>query len=261
MPEGDTIHRAAASLRSSLGDGPVDAFDAPAVRGPRPSPGEPIEAIEARGKHLLMTFSGGTTLHTHLGMTGSWRVRPPGSDAAASGRPGTWARIGTPRGTAVCRSAPTVELLDAASLRRHPVLAALGPDLCLPEPDLDAIRRRVRSLLDPATPVGVALLDQRPASGVGNVYRSEVLWACRVDPFLPVADVQDRALEELYATASGQLRANLREWRRRTYRDGLAVYDRAGRPCPRCGTPIASCRLGEQARTTWWCPTCQTSAP
>lgn len=261
MPEGDTIHRAAASLRAALGDGPVDTFDAPAVRGPRPAPGEPIEAIDARGKHLLMTFGGGATLHTHLGMTGSWRVRPPGHDGAGHGRPGTWARVGTPRGTAVCRSAPIVELLDAASLRRHPVLAALGPDLCLPDPDLDAIRRRVRSLLDPSTPVGVVLLDQRPASGIGNVYRSEVLWACRVDPFVPVGDVDDRALGELYATASRQLRANLREWRRRTFRDGVAVYDRGGRPCPRCGTPIAARRLGEQARTTWWCPTCQTSAP
>jgi endonuclease-8 len=161
----------------------------------------------------------------------------------------------------VCRSAPTVELLDAASFRRHPVLSALGPDLCLPEPDLDAIGTRVRSLLDPATPVGVVLLDQRPACGIGNVYRSEVLWACRVDPFAPVADVGDETLRELYATANRHLRANLRGWRRRTYGDGVAVYDRAGRPCPRCGTPIMARRLGEQARTTWWCSTCQTSAP
>jgi endonuclease-8 len=105
------------------------------------------------------------------------------------------------------------------------------------------------------------LLDQRPASGIGNVYRSEVLWACRVDPFASVGDLDDATLRELYGTANRQLRANLRDWRRRTYGDGVAVYDRAGRPCPRCGTPIRNRKLGEQARTTWWCPTCQTSAP
>lgn len=259
MPEGDTIHRAAASLRSALGRGPVATFAAPGVPGPTPSAGEPIESITAKGKHLLIGFGGGATLHTHLGMTGSWRVGPPwaGDGAGGHGRPRTWARVGTATATAVCRKAPTVELLDDAGVRRHPVLSALGPDLCLPDPDLDAIEARLRALLEPATPIGVALLDQRPASGIGNVYRAEVLWACRVDPFAPIRELAPAATRELYATANRQLRANLQHWHRRTYGDGGAVYDRARRPCPRCGTPIASRRLGEQARTVWWCPSCQ----
>jgi endonuclease VIII len=261
MPEGDTIHRAAASLRAALGHGPLVVLDAPGVRGAAPVRGEAIEAIEARGKHLLVCFAGGSTLHTHLGMTGSWRVDPPSRNGARPTRPGTWARVVTDRAAAVCRSAPTVELLDPDALRRHPVLSALGPDLCLPDPDLGAIVSRLRALLDPATPIGVALLDQRPASGIGNVYRSEVLWACAVDPFAPVSDLDDPTLRELFATANRLLRANLGGWRRRTYGDALAVYDRAGRACPRCGAAVASRKLGEQARTTWWCPTCQTSAP
>jgi endonuclease-8 len=259
MPEGDTIHRAAAALRAALGEGPVASFEAPGARGRPPATGEPVAGVEARGKHLLVRFGGGTTLHTHLGMHGSWRVDAGGATPAAlGGRPGTAARIATPRAVATCRRAATVELLDRDALRRHPVLGGLGPDLCLPDPDLDEVARRLDALLDPATPIGVALLDQRPACGIGNVYRSEVLWACRVDPAAPLSDVDDATRRELYATAGRLLRANLRGGPRRTLDGGLAVYDRAGRPCPRCGTPIASRRLGEQARTTWWCPACQT---
>jgi len=258
MPEGDTIHRAAAALRRAIDHGPLLSLEAPGVGGPRPAAGEAIDAIEARGKHLLIGFGGGVTLHTHLGMTGSWRVRA--RNGGRQTRPGTWVEVATARATAVCRSAPTVELLDHDALRRHPILSTLGPDLCLPDPDLDEVVRRVRGLLDLSTAIGVVILDQRPASGIGNVYRSEVLWACGVAPSTPLHAIDDPTLRELYATANRQLRMNLREWRRRTYGDGVAVYDRAGRPCPRCGTSIASRKLGEQARTTWWCPACQTSA-
>lgn len=255
MPEGDTIHRAAAVMRAALGEGPLTRFEAPALGASHPRIGEAIERIDARGKHLLIGFGGGLTLHTHLGMEGSWRVVAP--DASVRGTP--VAVVGTSRATAVCRRASVVELLDAAGLRRHPQLATLGPDLCLPSVDLDEVLRRVELLGDRAVPVAVALLDQRLAAGIGNVYRSEVLWACRVDPFLPLRDVPVEDRRALYATASAQLRKNLGPGPRRTVPEGLAVYDRGGRPCRRCGTPITSRRVGDQARTTWWCPRCQTS--
>lgn len=254
MPEGDTIHRAAAALRSGLGDGPLTAFEAPVVRGPHPAPGEAVDRIEARGKHLLMRFGGGLTLHTHLRMEGSWRILD--ADQATTGSP--VAVVATERATAVCRKAPVVELLDDAGLRRHPRLSTLGPDLCLPDVDLDEIVRRVDVLSDPSTLVGVALLDQRLAAGIGNVYRSEVLWACELDPFTPLRDVDADTRRALYATASRQLRANLGPGPRRTVPQGLAVYERGGRACLRCGETIRSRRLGEHARTTWWCPRCQT---
>jgi endonuclease-8 len=261
MPEGDTIHRLAATLRRALGEGPVTAFQAPGVRGPAPVPGERIDDVRARGKHLLLAFSGGSTLHTHLGMTGSWRALPPAAPSRPSrGRPGRAATVSTARATATCRDAPTVELLDPAGLRRHPQLSTLGPDLCEPAVDLDLVLRRLEALVDPRTELGVVLLDQRPACGIGNVYRSEVLWTCAADPFAPLSEVDEETRRSLYATAHALLRANLDGLPRRTVPEGLAVYERAGRRCRRCGGTIRARRIGEHARTTWWCPGCQTGA-
>jgi endonuclease-8 len=254
VPEGDTIHRTAATLRAALGRGPLAAFSAPGIRGPYPQTGEAIDRIDAKGKHLLIRFEGGSTLHTHLRMEGSWRVLEPG--AAVTGSPVVV--LATDRATAVCRKAPVVELLDDAALRRHPQLSTLGPDLCLPDVDLDEILRRVDALGDPDAPIAVALLDQRLAAGIGNVYRSEVLWACRVAPFTPLGRVGAQTRRALFVTASQQLRANLGPGPRRTVPEGLAVYDRSGRRCRRCGATIRSRRIGDRARTTWWCPGCQT---
>jgi endonuclease-8 len=258
VPEGDTIHDAAARLRRAFGSDPLARFEAPRLPEPHPQPGEEM-TIAARGKHLLVAFAGGRTLHTHLGMDGWWRVeRAPGRPVATVGPPGEGlqARLGTARATAVVGGTRTVELLDVAGLRRHPVLAALGPDLCDEEIDLDEIQRRLGGI-DPSTPVGVVLLDQRPACGIGNVFRSEVLWAERVAPRTPLAALGPEERRGLYATAHRLLRANLGRPRRRTISTGLAVYERAGRRCTRCRATVRAERLGEQARTVWWCPTCQ----
>jgi endonuclease VIII len=255
MPEGDTIHRMAATLRTVLEGRELGRFEAPRVRGRPPAAGSRIEAVEARGKHLLIRFGDGAVLHSHMRMTGSWHTYRTGEPWR---RHASHARvvIETPSTVAVCFDAPVVELLDARDLARHPQLRALGPDLCLPVPDIDEALRRMDAL-DLAIPIGVALLDQRVASGVGNVYRSEVLWASRVDPFLPLADVEPARRGTLLVTAARMLRANLGGRRRETVPGGLAVYDRAGRPCRRCGAAIRTRRLGEQARSVWWCPDCQ----
>jgi endonuclease-8 len=258
VPEGDTIHSAAARLRAAFGDDPLTSFEAPRLRTPHPAPRETM-TISARGKHLLVAFSGGLTLHTHLGMDGWWRLeRGPGRAVPRTGPPGkgAQARLATGRATAVVGGTRTVELLDAGDLRRHAVLRELGPDLCDASPDLDETVRRLERL-DPATPIGVVLLDQRPACGIGNVYRSEVLWAERVAPRTPLRDVDEAARRGLYATAHRLLRANVGDRPRRTVSTGLAVYERGGRPCPRCRSTIMVERLGEQARTVWWCPSCQ----
>jgi endonuclease-8 len=258
VPEGDTIHSAAARLRRAFGDDPLTSFEAPSIGEPHPAPGERM-AISARGKHLLIAFSGGLTLHTHLGMDGWWRVEAtPGRPVPRTGPPGKGlrARVASATSSAIVGATPTVELLDAAALRRHPVLRELGPDLCDPSPDLDEMIHRLERL-DPATPIGVVLLDQRPACGIGNVYRSEVLWAERVAPRTPLRDLDDAALRSLYATAHRLLRANIGDRPRRTISTGLAVYERGGRRCPRCRATVVHERLGEQARSVWWCPACQ----
>jgi len=261
MPEGDTIHRAAARIRASFGGDPLTSFAArasdvaPGVEPP--GPGDAISSVEARGKHLLIRFGNGATLHTHLGMLGAWRVHAGGAPSALP-HARTGVAMATAHAGAVCRSAPVVELLDDASVRRHPVLRSLGPDLCMPDVDLTAVADRLASI-EATTPVGVVLLDQRVAAGIGNVYRAEVLWACRVDPWTPLGTLAGEATDEVYATAARMLQANLTtRGPRRTVPEGLAVYERAGRPCRRCGTPIRVALIGDPPRSAWWCPSCQT---
>ena len=256
MPEGDTIHRTAATLANALAGEELTRFETPRLRGQDlPHPGERIEEVAARGKHLLMRCSGGITLHTHMRMNGSWHLYRPG-ERWRRARGAMVVTVETAFMHAVCFSAPVVELLRPAELARHAVIGALGPDLCRAGPDLDAVTARLGTL-DPGTEVGVALLDQTVAAGIGNVYRAEVAWACRIDPFRALADIDLATRRELYETASRLLRANLDTTRRTTVPGGLAVYDRAGRACPRCASTIVTRRQGEQARSVWWCRGCQ----
>lgn len=252
MPEGDTIHRAAGRLREVLAGRVVERFEAPRARPPHPRPGEQIDAVDAQGKHLLVRFSGGLTLRTHLGMTGSWHVYRRGERWR---RPRHLARavITVDGWEAVCFSAPTVEL------RADPDVGHLGPDLCRPEVDEAECVRRMAGI-DPQTVVADVLLDQRVCCGVGNVYKSEVCFAGRVHPLTPIGALDDDSRRRLVQTAASQLQANLGGGRRTTVAGTpgtLAVYGRARRPCRRCGTPITMQRAGRHGRSTYWCPTCQ----
>jgi endonuclease-8 len=255
MPEGDTIHRAAARLAAALDGHAVLRVETPRTPVRPPRPGTAIERVEARGKHLLIRFDGGRVLRTHMGMPGSWhlyrsgeRWRRPAHQARAVIEVDGW--------VAVCFSAPTVEWLGGGA-GADARLAHLGPDLCRPDADLDEAARRLATIPATATEIGVALLDQRVAAGIGNVYKSETLFVAGVDPFAPVSDLSPATRRRLIAIAARLLRANLDGPRRRTVPGGLAVYGRTGRPCRRCATPIRGRRQGEQARMTYWCPTCQ----
>ena len=231
MPEGDTLFRTAAVLREVLLGRPVTA-----ARG-RPDGvqlgrvvGSTITAVEAQGKHLLIDFSNGLTLHTHLRMHGSWhRYRPWETWKRPADR--AVAVIQTPNAVAVCFDAPTVELMDTRAVALHPQLSTLGPDLLAPEPDLD---RAIANLALPsraATPVGEALLDQSLLAGLGNVYRSEVLFIERVDPFLPLGELAPGTAERLVRLGARLLHANRLDPDRTTTRDALggAARDQAAR--------------------------------
>lgn len=259
MPEGDTIHRTARTLEHALAGARVVRFELRgrgAPRALRPDTGATITRVEARGKHLVMSFDDRVVLHTHMGMHGSWHLYRTGERWR---RPGTQARviIETDRGVvAVCFTPSTVE--TARTAVALPQVERLGPDLCLPEPDIDEVLRRLGHL-EPATEIAVALLDQRVAAGIGNVYKSEACFACRTHPFDTIAMLDADTTRSLFTTASRMLRTNLDTRRRTTVDGGLAVYGRAGRPCRRCNTTIVARRQGGQSRMTYWCPACQPS--
>jgi endonuclease VIII len=258
MPEGDTLFRTAARLRPALAGHALTRFEAARLAGDRPKLGSRIDDVEARGKHLLVHFDGGLSLRTHLRMSGSWHLYREGERWRKGGHLAR-AVVGADSGwVAVCFQAPVVETYHR-QLGDPAPLASLGPDLCRTVDDavLDAVLERLASLTDDRTEVGVALLDQRVAAGVGNVFKSEVCFACGVDPFTTVAELDVVTRRRLWATAARQLHANLERADRVTWGDGQAVYGRRGQPCPRCGTPVRMQRQGDQARSTYWCPSCQ----
>ena len=273
MPEGDTLHRTADGLRPYLVGRAIVAARA---AGPGAVPrvgrivGATVTDVAAVGKNLLVRFDNGLELRTHLRMTGSWHRYRPGERWR---RPPSRARLvlEVPGAVAVCFDAPVVELLEIRAESLHPPLAGLGPDLLDPAWGPDLAAEALRRLRDPARAgraIGEAIVDQRALAGIGNVYKSEVLFIERVDPWARVDELPDVTLDALVATARGLLVANADRRAgpervttgraRAAAGQPLWVYDRAGRPCRRCGTPIGRRRQGtELPRLTFWCPRCQ----
>ena len=271
MPEGDTLYRTAAGLRPYLIGRTVSAASA---RQPGPQAarlvGTTVTAVEALGKNLLLRFDSGLELRTHLGMHGSWHRYRPGERWR---RPPARARIviEVPGSVVVCFDAPTVELFEARAQTVHRSLSRLGPDLLADVVDADEARRRLRDPARAGMTIAEALIDQRALAGVGNVYKSEVLFIERVSPFVAVRAVDDETLGRLIDTATRLLRANalrrgggaarITTEGHRSADGPLWVYGRGGRPCRRCGTPIRSVTQGvELPRLTYWCPRCQGAA-
>jgi len=273
MPEGDTIFRAARTLHRALAGQPVVRFESvfPAltrVHEDAPITGRLVDGVSAAGKHLLVTLSGNLVLRTHMRMNGSWHIYRPGE---AWRRPRRDMRIvlATAAFEAVGFNIPVAEFLTPGALARQEDLRLMGPDLLGAAFDADEAIRRFRERPDAS--IADALLNQRIVAGAGNVYKSEVLFLCRVNPFARVADVRDEQLAAILSTARKHLQANVldptaaivtyRGYRRTTGRsdpaERLYVYGRAGQPCRTCGTPIAMRAQGANARLTYWCPTCQ----
>jgi endonuclease-8 len=253
MPEGDTLHRTADGLRPHLVGRIVTGArarqgDAQAER----VVGSTVEAVEAVGKNLLLRFDNGLEIRTHLRMNGSWHRYRPGERWR---RPASRARLvlEVPGAVAVCFDAPVVELFEARAELLHPTLAQLGPDVLAPEFDAAEALRRLRAPDRASAPIAEAVVDQRALSGIGNIWKSEALFAERVAPFAEVRDLDDATLQRLVATARRLLVASAARGGRQQH----AVYRRAGRPCPRCGQLILSRQHGELRRTTYWCPSCQ----
>ncbi len=266
MPEGDTLFRTAAALRPWLQDREVLAARA-RVPGPGPAMarvvGSTITAVEARGKHLIVSFSNGLALHTHLRMHGAWHRYAPGERWRRSPLQAS-AVIEVPESVAVCFSAPVVELLRERTLDQHPTFRTLGPDLLAPEFDRAEALRRLRAPERAELMLAEALLDQRAMAGVGNIFKSEILFVERLDPWIRVREVDDARLLRVVDTAERLLRANAGP-EPRTTTDGSArargarlwVYGRERQPCFRCGTRVSMQFQGTPARVTFWCRKCQ----
>jgi len=259
VPEGDAVYRTAARLRAALDGRPLTRSD---FRVPRYATtdlsGRVVRTTASYGKHLLTRIDGGVTVHTHLMMDGVWRVR----------RAGPVPRdhrirlvLGNAEWLALGYSLGVVELLRTAEEDR--AVGHLGPDLLDAAWGAESAAEAVRRLREqPARAIGEALLDQSRLAGIGNVYKSEVLFLRGVHPWTPTGAVPD--LPGLVELAHRLLDANKDRYGHITTGDRRPghehwVYGRAGRPCRRCGTRIerAAQGSGQGERATFWCPRCQ----
>jgi endonuclease VIII len=277
MPEGDAIFRTARTLHQALAGRTVVRFESVLPQLTRvdedaPLAGRVIEHVRSMGKHVLIVFSGGLVLRTHLRMNGTWHIYRHG-ERWRRGRQHMRLLIDTDAFVAVAFDIPVAEFLPAGELARAPALRSLGPDLLAESLDVDEVVARLRD--QGCREIAEILLDQRVLAGIGNVYKSEVCFLCRVSPFLRAHVLDTDTLRRLVETARRLLQANagrgvtggivtrptLRSMAGRAAPgDRVWVYGRAGKPCFRCGTPIQRDRRGDHARSTYWCPRCA-SAP
>jgi formamidopyrimidine-DNA glycosylase len=259
MPEGDVVWRTARQLDRALAGRTLTRSD---FRVPRFATtdltGRAVRDAVSRGKHLLIRVDGGVTIHTHLRMDGSWRIRP-----AAPGSPrdhrvrlvlanDAWQAVGYQLGI--------VEVLPTAGEQR--AVGHLGPDLLGADWDADEAVRRLQT--DPSRPVGEALMDQRNLAGIGNLYKAEVLFLRGISPWRQIGEITDltalvelaRRLLDANKDRVGQITTGMTERGHQNW-----VYWRRGYPCRRCGSGIrADIQPGQgpdDERITFWCPHCQ----
>ena len=245
MPEGDSLHRAARRLQALVGERVEVESPHPQAavkRLPERLSGRRLEGVEAVGKNLLLRFEGGLVLRSHLRMRGRWQLRPRNGGRGA-GRP--WLVLRGAKQEAVLWNGPVLEL-QGRGVRR------LGPDVLAASPDFDAMLVRLRET-DQRREVGDALLDQRLVAGIGNAWKAEALWRAGLSPWRKLGDTGDDELRSALREAARGMRASVEGRRERK-----GTYRRAGRRCPRCGTPILSRGQGDDNRIAYWCPSCQT---
>ena len=242
VPEGDSLARAARRLQVLVGERVEVETPHPRAAVKRLAErldGRRLLGVEAAGKNLVLRFEDGVVLRSHLRMSGRWQVRARGSKLF--GRP--WLVLRGAEREAVLWNGPVLELDDRA-IRR------LGPDILAQPPELDAMIANLHRA--PRRAVGDAMLDQRLVAGIGNVWKAEALWEARVSPWRAVNDTSDEELRAILQAAHELMTTSVE-----TGRERRVVYNRAGRGCRRCGTPIEARGQGDANRTAYWCPACQ----
>src|SRR3954452_9292195 len=275
MPEGDTIFRTSRTLERALAGKVVTGFRSTYALLTRfhddtPLIGQTIERVEARGKWLLMHFSGGATLVTHMLMNGSWHIYRPGERWQL---PPSAMRIVIETGdfVAVGFDVPVAEMHTAQSLEREKRIPPAASDVLGGDFDAGGAVERLQACSD--LELGDALLRQKLLAGVGNVFKSEICFLTGLHPFRKVATLTREQAAEVVAMARRLLAANVLEdsggrivtyrgRRRRTTHqsapgESLWVYGRRGLPCRCCGELVRRRLQGVDARATYWCPRCQ----
>jgi len=275
MPEGDTIFRTARNLGRALEGKPVTAFRSTfpwlmRFDDDTPLAGQMVERVEARGKWLLVHFSGGGILASHLLMNGRWHIYRRGERWQLA-RIHMRIVIENDQYQAVGFRVPVARMHTQQSLDRDLRVAVPENDLLRTEFDAAAALQRLMARGDEA--VADALLDQSVLAGVGNVFKSEICFVNGLNPFRAVGTLTRDEAAAAIASAQKLLRANVLEdsgdmivtyrgqQRRTTHAsdpgESLWVYGRAGEPCRRCGATIRRRIQGADARVTFWCPRCQ----
>jgi endonuclease VIII len=275
MPEGDTIFRTARAMGRALAGKPITGFRSNYALLTRfhddtPITGQTVDRVESRGKWLLIHFSGGATLATHMLMNGSWHLYRSGERWR---RPARDMRIVLENRDyqAVAFSVPVARIYSAQALAREQRIPPPGADVLSDDFDPGSAVARLRSYGHDE--IGDVLLRQQVLAGVGNVFKSEICFVEGVNPFCPVSALSDRQIDALVSAAQRLVAANVLEDsgdtmvtyngpRRRTTRtsrlqDSLWVYGRSGEPCRRCGSAIRRRLQGAGARVTYWCQRCQ----
>src|SRR5262249_54870686 len=274
MPEGDPIFRAARAMNQALAGKIVTRFESVLPKLTRvdedaPLAGRIIESVTPAGKWNLIRFSGDLILLTHMRMNGSWHLYRPGERWQ---RPRNDMRIviETADFVAVGFNIPVAEFHTGESLHRKPELRSLGEDLLSEDFDAEMAFENLKSQGNEE--VGIALLNQRVMAGIGNVYKSEICFACKVNPFILLESLNEEQLRCVIETAQRFLKANVSQesgsgivtytgFGRTTGRhnppERLWAYVRRGLACRRCGTKIESKKHSHDARVTFWCPKCQ----
>ena len=274
MPEGDTVWLAAHRLHDALAGSVITGCD---FRWPSLATasvaGTEVLVVAPRGKHLLVRFGDGRTLHTHFRMQGSWHLYRPGANWSGGPAHQIRAVLRTEDWVAVGYRLAVMDMIRTAD--ESTVVGHLGPDILGPDWDLDRAVANVHRR--PQRAIGMALLDQRNLAGIGNIYRTEALFLCRTHLATPVAEVADLAAVLTQAKRLME-RNKARASQSTTGEEGFGrthyVYQRAGRPCRRCGSRIAmadqpdppdptsagdrtSSGNSDRSRIAYWCPTCQ----
>jgi endonuclease VIII len=270
VPEGHSIHRYARLHERALAGGPLritspqgaESGVAAAVEAAAAAAaldGSALLRAEGYGKHLFYRFERELTLHVHLGLFGRFRshrapVPPP--------RGAVRLRMDSGERAVDLAGATASRLIDPEA--EEALLARLGPDPLRRDSDPErawaaVVRRRI--------PIGALLLDQRVIAGIGNVYRAEILFACRINPMLEANRLRRAKFDELWETTVAQMRVGERSGRIVTVpaseaggppsklrgKERVQVYRREH--CRRCGSRVRTAKLA--ARTMYWCPRCQ----